>query len=191
MFTLECCVDSVESALEAKLGGADRLELCSNLLIGGTTPSVSLFQLIREKIDLPIHELIRPRIGDFCYTDFEFEVIRREVLTFNRLGANGVVIGILTPTGALDRERMKILMEAVGKIDIMAGGGLNASMIKEMHQYTGVTCFHTSGKVDIESVMVYRNSEVSMGSSLFNEYLLQRTHHSRIHEMKDILGTLC
>ena len=74
-FVLEACVDSVESALAAVKGGATRLELCSNLVIGGTTPSPGLFKEIRKKSDIQIHALIRPRFGDFCYTDYEFQTL--------------------------------------------------------------------------------------------------------------------
>lgn len=110
-YLLEACVDSVESALAAARGGADRLELCGNLIIGGTTPSPAVFETIRENSDIRIHALIRPRFGDFCYTDYEFEVIRREVRLFRRMGADGVVIGILRPDGTLNLEQMKRLME--------------------------------------------------------------------------------
>lgn len=71
-YILETCVDSVESAMAAAEGGADRLELCSNLIIGGTTPGPWLFEEIRKRSDIRIHALIRPRFGDFCYTDAEF-----------------------------------------------------------------------------------------------------------------------
>ena len=69
---LECCVDSVESAINAANGGATRLELCSNLVIGGTTPDVALVKEIRKYTDIRIHALIRPRFGDFCYSSFVF-----------------------------------------------------------------------------------------------------------------------
>lgn len=110
-FVLEACVDSVESARAAKAGGATRLELCSNLIIGGTTPSQSLFKEIRKNMDISINVLIRPRFGDFCYTDDEFKVIKDEAESFYRLGADGIVIGILKPDGTLDVERMERLMD--------------------------------------------------------------------------------
>ena len=75
-YILEVCVDSVESAKAAVQGGADRLELCANLVIGGTTPGVSQFKQIRKACDVPINVLIRPRYGDFLYTDHEFQMRR-------------------------------------------------------------------------------------------------------------------
>ncbi len=111
-------MDSVESALAAQDGGATRLELCSNLIIGGTTPSPCLFEEIRELSGICTHILIRPRFGDFCYTEYEFHVMRREVGNFRKLGADGVVIGILRPDGMLDVERMKILMEEAGNMSV-------------------------------------------------------------------------
>ena len=110
-FVLEVCADSVESVLAAEKGGADRIELCGNIVIGGTTPSESLFREIRKHSDIRIHALIRPRFGDFCYTEYEFEIIRAEVRRFRELGAQGVVIGMLKPDGTLDVERLQILME--------------------------------------------------------------------------------
>ena len=103
-FILEACVDSVESAVSAAAGGADRLELCGNIIIGGTTPSPCLFQEIRAVSDIRIHVLIRPRFGDFCYTDHEFRIMLREVKNFRELGAEGIVIGILKPDGTLDQS---------------------------------------------------------------------------------------
>ena len=110
-YTLECCVDSVESAIAAKKGGADRLELCSALVIGGLSPSQALYQTIREQTDLPIRVLLRPRFGDFCYTDFEHEILKKEVRSFRQLGADGIVIGSMNPDGTLHLEQMKELME--------------------------------------------------------------------------------
>ncbi|MEG0152078.1 MAG: copper homeostasis protein CutC [Cellulosilyticaceae bacterium] len=109
-YILEACVDSVESALMAIEGGASRLELCSNLIIGGTTPSLELFKAIRRHSHIRIHVLIRPRFGDFYYSDHEFEIIKNEVIAFRELGAEGVVIGLLKQDGTLDQQRMKELI---------------------------------------------------------------------------------
>lgn len=110
-YTLECCVDSVESAIAAKKGGADRIELCSALVIGGLSPSQALYRKIREQVDIPIRVLLRPRFGDFCYTDFEHEILKEEIRSFCKLGADGIVIGTMKPDGTLNLEQMKELME--------------------------------------------------------------------------------
>ncbi len=117
-FILEACVDSVESAMAAVRGGATRLELCGSLVIGGTTPNPWLFKEIRRLSDIRIHALIRPRFGDFCYTDEEFILIREAVREYRRLGAEGVVIGNLNPDGTLNMEQMKILMEEAGDMSV-------------------------------------------------------------------------
>lgn len=112
---LEGCVDSLESALAAQRGGADRLELCSNLVIGGTTPDAALFKQVRQLGQIKINVLIRPRFGDFCYTDSEFERILEATRLFADLGADGVVIGVLQPDGSLDAGRMaRIMAQAPG-----------------------------------------------------------------------------
>ena len=129
-YILEACVDSVESAMAAVEGGADRLELCGNLIIGGTTPGPWLFDEIRKRSDIRIHALIRPRFGDFCYTDAEFSMIKHAVEDFRKMGAEGVVFGVLKPDGTLNMEQMKELMEAAGDMsvtlhrafDVCAGG---------------------------------------------------------------------
>lgn len=117
-YTLECCVDSVESALFAKEGGADRLELCANLVIGGTTPTLALFEQIRQHTDIRIHALIRPRFGDFLYTEQEAAVICREITAFRQAGAEGVVIGSLNPNGSLNQEQMKRFIDCSGDMSI-------------------------------------------------------------------------
>lgn len=106
-YLLEVCVDSVESACIAAANGADRLELCADLIIGGTTPTLALFEEIRERVDIAINVLIRPRFGDFCYSDQEYAVMKREIRQFVKAGADGIVIGFLRSDGSLDRDRMK------------------------------------------------------------------------------------
>ena len=115
---IEACVDSHASCMAAARGGADRLELCAHLAIGGTTPSPVVFRQVQRDCDVKINVLIRPRFGDFLYTDIEMEEMCEEIKTFRDLGANGVVIGVLTPDGDLDVEKMKRLMDCAGGIDV-------------------------------------------------------------------------
>lgn len=109
---LEVCVDSVESALNAEAGGADRIELCGDLIVGGITPSLALYERIREKIEIPIHVLLRPRFGDFLYSEEELEILVRQSKTFAKAGADNLVIGCLTPDGHLDLEALKRIIDA-------------------------------------------------------------------------------
>jgi copper homeostasis protein len=108
---IEVCVDSVESALQAQKGGADRLELCSDLIVGGTTASVVLFRQIRKMVDVPIHVLLRPRYGDFYYSEYEYQRLLEEAKMFREQGADGIVIGLLQLNGHLDTKRLKQLID--------------------------------------------------------------------------------
>ena len=117
-YTLEICVDSVESAINAERGKATRLELCSNLIIGGTTPTKSLFEEVKKNVDIPINVLIRPRFGDFLYSDYEVNIIKNEIKMFKKLGADGIVVGILTKNGEIDLDNMKKFIEGAQDIPI-------------------------------------------------------------------------
>jgi len=108
---LEVCVDSVESALTAQRGGAHCIELCSGLVEGGTTPSSGLISIVRSRVSIPINVMVRPRAGDFSYGTEDFETMRQDVLTAKRLGADGVVFGILKDDGRVDVERTCQLLE--------------------------------------------------------------------------------
>jgi copper homeostasis protein len=103
--TFEVCVDSVESALAAELGGADRVELCSDLLEGGLTPSWGTLKAARERLHIEIMAMIRPRGGDFCYSDLEFRAMQHDIEAAKDLGADGIVLGILRPDGTIDEAR--------------------------------------------------------------------------------------
>lgn len=110
-YILECCVDSVESAINAANGGASRLELCSNLIIGGTTPDVALVKEIRKYTDIRIHALIRPRFADFCYSEHEMEIMKSQIRALKEAGVEGVVIGVLDEDGNLDIGKMQELLQ--------------------------------------------------------------------------------
>jgi copper homeostasis protein len=103
--TFEVCVESAEGAVAAQAGGAHRVELCSDLLEGGLTPSHGTLRVARERLRIEIMAMVRPRGGDFCYSDIEFAVMREDLLAAKALGANGVVFGLLHPDGTIDRER--------------------------------------------------------------------------------------
>ena len=109
---LEVCVDSYASAMAAIAGGADRLELCSALAVGGLTPSPALLQQIREVSSIPVRCLMRTRGGDFLYTGEEIRQMAMEMKILRSAGADGFVIGCLTADGDLDREAMNPLLEA-------------------------------------------------------------------------------
>ena len=111
---LEACTDCVQSAINAQKGGADRIELCSNLVIGGLTPGKALFDLVKKYTDIKTRVLLRPRYGDYCYNQYEFEQLKEEVQMYCEMGADGVVIGMLNPDGTLDTERMAELIKVAG-----------------------------------------------------------------------------
>lgn len=242
---LEVCVDSVESAVAAQKGGATRLELCANLIIGGTTPSVALFDAVKSAVDIPINVLIRPRFGDFLYTDAEYDIMCREIELFARRGANAVVIGALNADGTLDQEKMRgmiaaasgirvtmhrafdvcrdamqtleealelgvdtiltsgqkanawagretigALMEKAGdRADILIGAGVSAAMIADFRaEYPAARAFHLSGKSVLDSGMLYRNEEVSMGLPGISEFQIWRTQEEAIRSARKAMN---
>lgn len=245
-YILECCIDRLESAINGEKGGATRFELCANLIIGGTTPSLTLFRQVRENTNLPIHVLIRNRFGDFCYTDNEIEEMCNSIKEFVKVGADGVVVGALTPKGDLDETAMKRFIEAANgtkivlhrafdmcrepfetlekakelgvdtiltsgqkgscvdgagllkelieragnDINILIGAGVNAKAIKKVFEITGGKNYHMSGKKVIDSRMIYRKEEVSMGFSSLSEYDIWETSEEEIAEAVKVLKEL-
>ena len=242
-YILECCVDSVESAINAKSGGASRIELCSNLIIGGTTPDLALVREIKRHTDIRIHALIRPRFGDFCYSKYEMEIMKSQIRILKDAGVEGVVIGVLDEEGNLNQTAMKELIaeaeglsitlhrafdmcrdpyqameeaitlgvdailtsgqkqsawdgrellaelieKADGRIDIMAGAGINASTIDQLIPITKGTSFHMSGKITLDSKMKYRKEEVSMGLPSLSEYEIWQTSEEAVRDAVEVL----
>jgi copper homeostasis protein len=107
---VEVCANSLESALNAQEAGADRIELCSELAVGGITPSYGLLKAVRERISIPVHVLVRPRSGNFTFSDAAFEIMRRDIEICKELGFEGIVSGVLHADFTLDIERTQKLV---------------------------------------------------------------------------------
>ena len=146
---LEVCVDSIESALAAERGGAHRIELCSDLPEGGVTPSAGLIAAVRQKVSIELSVLVRPRPGDFCYSDEEMEVMRRDIATAKQLGADCVVLGILELNGRIDTARTRELVHlaAPARVTFHRAFDMSADLLQSLDdlQATGVHCVLTSG----------------------------------------------
>ena len=118
---LEVCVDSTASALAAKRGGADRLELCADLIVGGTTPSLALVRQVKAETGLPVRALLRPRFGDFCYDRYELAQMEQLAAELVAAGADGIVTGALTPEGDLDTAALRPIYAAARRAAREAG----------------------------------------------------------------------
>lgn len=162
-YILECCVDSVSSAIAAEEGGADRLELCANLIIGGTTPTLSLFQAIKKAVSIPVHVLLRPRFGDFCYDDFEKEMLLYDIEQFEKEGADGIVIGALLPDGTLDFDFLSRMLTHSG------------SMHRTLHRAFDMCCdgmeaLHTASDLAFHTILTSGLSDTALeGHELLKE----------------------
>jgi len=171
-YILECATDSVESALAAVKGGADRLELCANLIIGGTTPTMALFDEVRSHSDIPLYILIRPRFGDFLYTEYEANVICREIEMFQKAGAEGVVIGSLNKDGSLNAEHMKRFMDCAKGMSVTLHRAFDMSAdplatLKQAKEL-GVNTILTSGqaKSSLEGLELYKKLVEEAGDEI-------------------------
>ncbi|HEU5290447.1 MAG TPA: copper homeostasis protein CutC [Cyclobacteriaceae bacterium] len=108
---IEIVVFNIESAIQAQVGGANRIELCDNPSEGGTTPSVGVIEQAKKNLSINVFVMVRPRGGDFCYSDHEFGAMKRDIEVCKQLKVDGVVFGILTSDGRIDMERNKELIE--------------------------------------------------------------------------------
>lgn len=115
---VEICVTSADAAKIAEQAGADRLELCAELAVGGITPSPGLLQAVRDAVQIPVHVLIRPRSGDFTYTEATFAQMLADIAYCRKLGFEGIVTGCLKSDNQLDHDRMRLLAEATGELHL-------------------------------------------------------------------------
>lgn len=111
---VEVCANSLESALHAQEGGADRIELCSELGVGGLTPSFALIKLVKQRLQIPVHVLIRPRSSHFCYSNSELEVMEEDIVQCKAMGVEGVVVGALNPDFTLNFRQTEQLRKKAG-----------------------------------------------------------------------------
>jgi copper homeostasis protein len=114
----EVCVDSVDSAVAAEQGGATRVELCAALLEGGLTPSAGTIAITREQVSIGLQVMIRPRGGDFLYSDTEFTSMKHDIELAKQLGSNGVVFGLLTAAGDIDSDRTRVLLDLAKPMNV-------------------------------------------------------------------------
>jgi len=175
---LEVCVNSLESAHNAQNAGADRIELCVELGVGGVTPSYGLLKSIKEQISIPVHVLIRPRSGDFTYSSLEFEIMKQNIALCVDMGFEGIVSGILNKDFTLDVLRTQKLIEISEKlieglellvelqkkaknIHIMPGGGITPQNVHSFKEKKFQTV-HLSG-VKFKNTL-NENPEISLNS---------------------------
>ena len=129
---LEIAANSFQSCMAAQEGGADRIELFENLGEGGCTPSYGMLALVKEKINLPVYVMIRPRGGDFIYSNEEFEIMHRDIAMCKQLGFPGVVFGILNAEGGIDITRCKDLLSTCGDTKVTFHRAFDRS--KDLHE---------------------------------------------------------
>lgn len=108
---IEICTNGINSCLNAQKGGANRVELCDNLLEGGTTPSFGMIEIVKKYLTIPVFVMIRPRGGDFFYSDLEFEIMKNNILHCKKSGVEGVVFGLLNIDGTIDTTRTQQLIK--------------------------------------------------------------------------------
>ena len=149
--SLEVCANSVQSAIAAQEGGANRIELCDNLHEGGTTPSFGQIKATLKYLTIPVNVLLRPRTGDFLYSEYEFEVIKTDLETCAQLGCNAVVTGILNADGTVDKARcaqlVQMAKQAGLKITFHRAFDVCADMFQALDEIIdlGFDCILTSG----------------------------------------------
>ncbi|HMB62198.1 MAG TPA: copper homeostasis protein CutC [Eudoraea sp.] len=146
---VEVCANSLESARVAEKSGADRIELCSELAVGGITPSFGLLKKVKEALSIPVHVLIRPRSGGFTYSALEFEIMKEDIGLCRDMGFQGIVAGVLHSDFTLDEVRTRELVQLAGDLaftfhramDWVKNPLLTLSKLEEM----GVGCILSSG----------------------------------------------
>ena len=168
---LEVCADSAESAVTAEKAGALRIELCANLIIGGTTPTIGLVEEVKKAVSLPVNVLIRPRFGDFCYTRAELNAMKRDIALCRDAGADGIVIGCLKADGSLDTEAM------AGLIASVPAGGLFLTLHRAFDMCKDpVAAYRSAAELGFDTILTSgQSASCYEGRSLLAQLNAQRT----------------
>ena len=180
-YTLEICVDSVESAINAQKGGATRLELCSNLIIGGTTPTKSLFEEVHKNVNIPINVLIRPRFGDFLYSKYEIEIIKNEIRMFREMGVDGIVVGILTKEGEIDLENMKSFISEAQNIPVTFHRAFDVCK-------NPVETFYKLKKIGVKAILTSGQEENCLKGKQLLKKLVEHSNKDNKNKIEIIVG---
>ena len=195
-YTLEICAGSLRSALAAQEGGADRVELCDNLAEGGTTPSYGMIKTCNSLLNIPVFPIIRPRGGDFVYSDDEFKVMQEDVISCNKLCCEGIVLGILKADGEIDTERCSELISLAGKMQITFHRAFDhcCDLEKGLEDVISLGCHHllTSGGAmyaenalpQLKRLIIHARNRISImpGSGINEENLLKIANETGAHE---------
>jgi copper homeostasis protein len=148
-FLFELCAESVEAARAGESGGADRIELCSQLSIGGITPDFDLITAVVMAVSIPVHVLIRPRAGDFAFSSNEFSLMRDQISQAKQAGAAGVAAGVLLPSGSVDVERTRelVMLSHPMKVTFNRAFDEATDLVQALEEViaTGADCLLTSG----------------------------------------------